>query len=260
MKSIAIVGLALLVGCGGASPQQATGTGGASSSVTVGVGGAGGTGGSGGAPVVYQDIGNGACDAFETPIGPLNGRLTDPNGQPIGQDGAIAMLRVVPPAYPWTAVSVTYGLASSGLCDITDHEVVTFVGPADGAPPLHPEGATVTPVSASDIVAQGGGATVATTFAAPVTVESGQALWVGVRMHVVPMGGGARTCVFACDDVAKPGDPASWFSDVNDGAMVDLCPEDQCTLNLLGESPSKVDGPKLGNDRRRWPYVVTGHK
>lgn len=252
---ILLAALLVLVGCGGSGSPMGTaaGMGGGDATSSASTGGTGGQGGAAQAPDV--EVGDFDCSAFETSIGPLNGEAVDSNGVPIIEEGAIALLRVKPPVLPWAATAVRYGLAIGGVCALGDHEVIAFTGPADADPPAHPVDAKVTPVAASNLTVGPKGATVDTTIA-PVVVGVGQDLWIGVRLHIVPMGGGKRECAYACDDGL---DVNSWFSAVNADAMVDLCPEDVCSLKEMQHSPDDAKAHQYHNDARRWPFVVTGH-
>ena len=237
---------------------------------TAGVGGNGGQGGmdvtatstgnggsgTGGAMANDITVGDFVCKGKTTPIAPIIGDTVDPNGQPIDENGAIALLRMTPPVYPFVATSWTYRLISVGICGVVDHVAVSFRGLTNNdAPPAMPVNAQVNLTLAGKIKFINGVATITAPILPPIVLTAGQVLWVGVRLTGTVNN---RGCVIACDGGGA--DPDSYYSTLNAQAKVDDCPGDVCNFSLLSVSPDAATAMQYGNDNRRFQYTMTGHE
>lgn len=257
-----------IVGCGGSG---ISGAGGGSSAVSSGAGATGGEGAastvsvsasvssSTGMDVDLTTVGDPECDFAWKTTAPIFGEsVTDSVPPlPINEDGTLAMKRVTPPTYPWTAENVDYRLGIvPNICVVLDHEVVAWVGPAGQDPPVHPSGVVVTPVLAADVVNGGNIADASVTFASTLTIKQGEVLWVGVRLRA--LSATSRTCLRTCRGGGL--DPDSYWTPVDQSTGLALqCPKDDCTLIPLSESPNKADAMANGNDDKRLVITVHGH-
>lgn len=237
-------------GAGGAdvTATASSATGATATSSATGTGGDGGSGGS-----AATTIGTVDCAGPTTPIAPIVGDLDDANGNPIDENGAIALLEVDVPA-GFVASSWSYPLVKLGICGAVNTEAVAFVAPTSiNGPPAQPANAQVVPVLGAGLKFISGLAIVTVDISPPLEPKAGEALWIGVKLHGVK---GSRACVRACDGGGP--DPQSFFSALNANAMVDDCPANNCVFKPLAVSPDPVAAQQYGNDDRAWSYSVTG--
>jgi hypothetical protein len=234
-------------GCGGCGGLAAT----ASVSNASSTSSATGTGGSDGGPVT---IGNPGCAGPTLPIVPIMD-LVAPGSTP--GDGTLAVLRVKAPAHPWFVTSWTYQLEQAFICQPIDHEALLFVGPA--ATTLTPlkdlSYVRVQQVAGSSVPFVCGHATVTILIDPPAIVHDGEVVWLLVKMRASMH---ARTCVTMCGGGGP--DLDSFVSSRDYHGKVIQCPKDACSLTELSMSPTTIDAAQFGNDDRRFPFTVTGHK
>lgn len=267
LATMAVLLTMAVVSCQNGGPvttNQSSGTG----DTTTGGGGSGGQGGSestatatsstaSGTGGANEDntVGDFACKGKAAPIAPIIGDTVDGMGQSIDENGAIALLRMTPPSYPFVATSWTYRLTSAGICGAVDHVAVNFRGLTNNdAPPTMPVNAQVAFTKASDIKFLGGLAMITVPILPPVVLTAGQVLWVGVKLTGIVTN---RGCVIACDGGGP--DPDSYYSKLNAQAKVDDCPGDACNFAPLFVSPDAATAMQYGNDNRRFQYELTGH-
>jgi hypothetical protein len=113
-----------------------------------------------------------------------------------GEEGLLAAARLSPSAYPFTVSSVRYELsAEADRCSNSlAHKVVVFVA-TTVVPPGTPAG--VQTINAPAVSGSPAARTVEHTLATPITLSSGQHLFVGVSL---PGDAGTATlCIQACD-------------------------------------------------------------